>query len=255
MLTDLSENLPRFRRPMAESRNAQRANDLEKLPSLPGVPTLEEINQTEPARNLVTAIRFDYVDRRQSSQPTEEVVHQLLQTNAPEIALDLVAPENTFDSVEAFADMLDDTCLPLSQLREKYAAIPATPQEFRERLALILAIGERAASLLDLLLDEQADLQLSVDAAAKRLIRAHRKAVNPPLLPPKSRERRLAELGQCIDDYRERASVYAEVEAEVELLQAATGDCIQLVEQDFNRISIALQFLKRQLIYGADAKN
>lgn len=213
-------------------------------------PDLDEITQTEPARSEVVSLRFDYVDSRQIDPPADELLDQLLQVDDAEVVLDLVAPVPTFDSVEVVAEIADGTNLMYSRLHEQFASMPPTPREFTERLALMLALQERVVSKLGVLLDEQADLQRSVEAAEEKLIKVHRRLVNPPLVPLKSTERRIEELCQLIEEYRERFRAWQDVSMEVELLETVANDCSQLIEQDFNRVSIVLQFLKRQIAYS-----
>ncbi len=213
------------------------------------LPELEQLAQTEPARSQVGDLRFDYVDSRQVDPPADELVDQLLETDEPEVILDLVAPVPTFDSVDTVAELTDGTSLLLSRLHDQFAAMPPTPREFAERLALLLALQERVVSKLEVLLDEQAELQRSVEAAAEKLIKVHKKIVSPPLVPMKSLERRIDDLCQVIEEYRERFRAWQDVSMEVELLETVSEDCTQLIEQDFHRLSLVLQFLKRQIAY------
>ena len=213
------------------------------------LPDLESLTTTQPARGQVVELRFNYTDSRKLLVPAEELVEPVLRLDDPEAILDVVTPGPLFDDVELVAELLDETCPPLSKLDEVYSELPSTPQEFGARQSLLLALQERCSTELELTLDFEAELQLSVDVSAESLLKA-RSAVNGRTWRFwKSDEKRVNDLCDAIDEYRDCTAALCDVSEEIHQLESAIDDCQRLIEQDSARLDNLIHQLKSNVSY------
>lgn len=215
------------------------------------LPEVESLLETAPAFAQVTRLRFDYEDSRQQPKPADDLIDQLLEVardSGEEDALfDLIDPGSSFVSVELETEFLNGSCLPLNRLTEHFSGTPATPGAFRQQLGLVMAIHERCSDELQEAEELSDELTLSLDDAIQDFRKTLRRAAFPRRFSWKGEQRRLDDLCNTIDHYRDCVSTLRDVLAEIQLLDSAVQETQQLIDQDFDRVSFLMGQLKRNV--------